>query len=167
MGLEPARGAPGPLTRLGVLVACALGALAPVETASPAIVIGRGIGGVAIGMSQKAVRSRLGRPRRVLHAKNEFGPYTEFRYGGYVVDFQGNATLTSVITTLARERTPAGVGVGSTWVQVRAKVPHVICQGVATLADCHVGELLPGKKVTDFFIRLGKVSRVIVGIVLD
>ncbi len=155
------------MKRLGGVAAAALCALALAESASPAIVIGRGIAGVALGMSQASVRARLGRPVRVVHAKNEFGSYTELRYRGYVVDFQGNAIVTAVVTTMAREKTPAGVGVGSSWSQVRAKVPGVRCQGVAALGDCHVGDFLPGKTVTDFFVRQGKVSRVVVGIVLD
>ena len=146
--------------RLGVFLAVGLVALVLAGTATPAIVIGRGIGGVVLGMRQAAVRAKLGRPVRVVHAKNEFGPYTEFRYRGYVVDFQSNLNVTAVVTTLARERTPAGVGVGSTWSQVRAKVPHVRCQGIAELGDCHVGDFLPGKTVTDFVFRHGKVSRV-------
>jgi hypothetical protein len=153
--------------RLGAFLAVGLAALALAGTASPAIVTGRGIGGVVLGMGQSAVRAKLGRPVRIVHAKNEFGSYTEFRYSGYVVDFQNNAKVTAVATTLARERTAGGVGVGSIWSQVRAKVPHVRCQGVPLLGDCHVGDFLPGKTVTDFVFRHGKVSRVLVGIVLD
>jgi hypothetical protein len=135
--------------------------------AAATIVIGRGIAGVRLGMSQAAVRFKLGRPARVVHGKNEFGSYTEFRYRGYVVDFQSNGNVTSIVTTLAREKTPAGVGVGSTWAQVRAKVPLVRCEGTAVLGDCHVGQLLPGRTVTDFFFKAGKVDRVVVGYVLD
>jgi hypothetical protein len=153
--------------RLGALLAAGLCALALAGAATPAIVIGRGIGGVVLGMGQSAVRAKLGRPLRAVHAKNEFGPYTEFRYRGYVVDFQSNVNVTAVVTTLAGERTPAGVGVGATWSQVRAKVPHVRCQGAPSLGDCHVGDFLPGKTVTDFVFRHGKVSRVVVGFVLD
>jgi hypothetical protein len=153
--------------RPGCLAAAVLCALALAGSASPAIAIGRGIAGVVLGMNQTSVRARLGRPVRVVHAKNEFGSYTELRYRGYVVDFQANATVTAVVTTLAREKTPAGVGVGSSWSQLRSKVPHVSCQGTATLGDCHVGDFLPGRTVTDFFFRHGKVDRVVVGIVLD
>jgi len=141
--------------------------LALAGSATATIVIGHGIAGVRLGMSRAAVRARLGRPAKVVHAKNEFGPYTEFRYRGYVVDFQQNATVTSITTTLAREKTTAGVGVGSTWEQVRRKVAHLRCEGSPVLGDCHVGQLLPGKTVTDFFFKAGKVARVLVGIVLD
>jgi hypothetical protein len=153
-------------------LACVLGlvvafALALATQASATIVINRGIGGVNLGMSQAAVRGKLGRPQRIVHSKNEFGPYTEFRYRGYIVDFQNNDAVTSVVTTLAGEKTPAGIGVGSLWSQVRTKVPNVRCEGLPVLGDCHVGALLPGRKVTDFFVKGGKVDRVVVGIVLD
>ena len=148
---------------LGLVAACALALTAQ---ASATIVINRGIGGVNLGMSQAAVRGKRGSPKKVVHGKNEFGPYTEFRYTGYVVDFQNNDAVTSIVTTLAREKTPAGIGVGSLWSQVRTKVPNVRCEGPPLLGDCHVGALLPGRKVTDFFVKGGKVNRV-VGIVLD
>jgi hypothetical protein len=153
------------LAGLVVLVAACM--LALTAQASATIVINRGIAGVNLGMRQIEVRAKLGRPRQIVHGKNEFGPYTEFRYTGYVVAFQNNGTVTSVVTTLAREKTPAGIGVGSPLSQVRAKVPHVRCEGRPLLGDCHVGDLLPGRKVTDFFVRGGRVDRVVVGIVLD
>jgi hypothetical protein len=135
--------------------------------ASAAVAVGTGIGGVAIGMSRTAVRAKLGKPTRVVHAKNEFGPYTQFRYRGYTVDFQGNETVTSVETTLARERTASGVGVGSTWEQVKSKVPGVVCEGSPLLGHCHVGKLLPGRTVTDFSFSNSHVQSVLVGVVLD
>ena len=46
-------------------------------------------------------------------------------------------------------------------------MPNVRCEGLPLLGDCHVGELLPGRKVTDFFVKAGRVNRVVVGIVLD
>lgn len=150
-------------------VAVAAGALALVlaAAAGSTIVIGRSIGGVRLGMSQAAVRRTLGRPVRVVHASNEFGTYTEFRYRGYTVDFQGDVSVTSVSTMLRRERTPSGVGVGSTLGQVRSKVPGVACEGPAAVRHCHVGKLLPGRKVTDFAFHNGVVQRITVGVVLD
>ena len=155
--------------RRALAIAAGVAAVALVlsGTAGATIVVGKSIDGVVLGMSQAAVRASAGRPRQVLHRTNDFGPYTEFRYPGYVVDFQGNAKVTAVVTTLARERTPGGAGVGSTWDEVKAKVPRVQCEGAPSIGNCHVGQFLPGRTVTDFFFRRGVVSKVVVGIVLD
>jgi hypothetical protein len=142
-------------------------ALVSAAAGGSTIVVGKGIAGITLGMSQAAVRAKLGRPPKVLHRKNEFGSYTEFRYSGYVVDFQGNERATAVVTTSAKERTPAGVGVGATWEQVHAKVANVRCEGSPAVGNCHVGDFMPGKVVTDFFFRRGVVSKVVVGYVLD
>ena len=147
--------------------ACILVVFAFAAVASAAIVPQRGIAGVRLEMTKTEVRAVLGAPRRAVHGSNEFGSFTVYRYRGLRVTFQGNRTVTSIFTTRAGERTAAGVGVGSTEGQVRAKVAGVRCRTESGFRHCFVGRFLPGRRVTDFRIRRGHVTSVQVAFVLD
>jgi hypothetical protein len=149
------------------LTACAVAALVVAGSAAATIVPQRGIGGVTLGMTKAKVRSIRGAPVKVRIARNDFGPYTVYRYRGLVVTFQGNAKVTSLETSSRRERTRSGVGVGSTESQVRAGVPRVRCRTESGVRHCSRGAFLPGRRVTDFFFKRGVVSRVNVGFVID
>ncbi|TML60224.1 MAG: hypothetical protein E6G22_11435 [Actinobacteria bacterium] len=149
-------------------LAAALAAfLVCVATASAAIVPQRGIAGVRLEMTRAQVRAVLGMPATVVHGSNDFGSFTAYRYRGLRVTFQGNRTVTAIFTTRAGERTAAGVGVGSTEGQVRAKVTGVRCRTESGFRHCFVGRFLPGKRVTDFRIKRGHVTSVQVAFVLD
>ena len=150
----------------GGLLAAGL-ALAVTAAAAAAIVPQRGIAGVSLGMSQVRVRAVLGRPARVVRGSNAFGRYTEFRYGGLSVAFQGNTAATGIDTTRRRDRTVTGVGVGSSEAQVRRGVRGVRCRTELGRRHCFVGRFLPGRRVTDFRLRRGRVVSLTVALVLD
>jgi len=141
-------------------------ALMPAAAAAT-IVPQKGIAGVRLGMSQAKVGSVLGAPKSTKHGTNDFGPYTTFRYSKLVITFQGNTAVTSMSTTRRTEKTGTGVGVGSTEAQVRARVKGVTCKTEFGSRHCYLGAFLIGRRVTDFFVKNGRVTRVNIGRVLD
>lgn len=141
--------------------------LASAAAASAAIVPQRGIAGLRLTMTRAQVRAVLGAPAAAIHGRNDFGSFTVYRYRGLRVTFQGNRTVTAILTTRTTERTAAGVGVGSAEGRVRAKVAGVRCRTESGFRHCFVGRFLPGKRVTDFHIRRGRVTSVQVAFVLD
>jgi hypothetical protein len=155
--------------RAAVAAVSLLAVLALVGTASAKLVPQQGMAGVALGMSLPQARAVLGAPSRAIHGTNDFGVYTELRYAGRALRlvFQGNGGLTSISTTGRRERTRTGVGVGSTESQVKHGVPGVRCAGTGTARHCFLGTFSAGKRVTDFRLAEGRVSRVVVGFVID
>jgi hypothetical protein len=159
---------PGPAVLLAVLAAL----LAVPPAASAAIVPQEGIRGVKLDMPVAEVRATLGRPTRFRTVRNEIlGKVREWRYGLTVVTFNStaaDATVVSIDTRSRAERTAAGIGVGSTRAAVRGKVPDTRCLVEFSYDHCFVGAWRPGQVVTDFAIdRRGRVSRVVVGRVLD
>jgi hypothetical protein len=137
-------------------------------SAGAVIQLDRGIAGARLGNTKAEVRAALGRPARVRNGNNVFGPFTEFRYaGGIRVTFQGGNGVTGVTTTGLGDRTSRGVGVRSTENAVERRVPGVDCATFAGTRICQRGEGLPGGRVTAFFLRNGRVTRVTVAFVID
>ncbi len=143
------------------IVAAALASLASPAVAR--IVPQRSIASVELGMTRTEVRATLGTPTRVHRGSNEFGHFTVFRYFRLKVTFQGDASVTAVKTTRRRERTRSGVGVGSTRAQVDARVANTRCGR----RECVIGRFLPGRRVTVFRLFNGRVTSVLVGLVID
>jgi hypothetical protein len=128
----------------------------------------RGIAGARIGNTKAEVRTALGQPNQVRNGTNDFGPFTVYLYaGGIRVTFQSGNKVTAVSTKGLGDRTARGVGVRSTRAAVEQRVPGVDCNTFMGTTICQRGEGLPGQRVTAFFIRGGRVVRVIVGIVID
>ena len=155
-----------PVRRVPALavVAVTLAAAAPVDAR---ILVQRGIAGVELRMTKAQVRSNLGTPTRIRSGRNEFGRYVEFVYPRVTVSFQGGARATGLRTRSRLERTGRGIGVGSTEAEVKAKVADVRCRTESGFRHCFLGRFLPGRVITDFHIRRGRVSSVVVGFVLD
>lgn len=149
---------------LGSVIAVVLAGAAP---ANAAIVVQHGIAGLELQMTKAQVRAKLGRPAKVRTGKNEFGKYTEFVYPRVTVLFQSGPRATALRTFSRAERTPRGVGVGSSESQVRAKVAGVKCRAEFGSRHCYVGKFLPGRVITDFQIRKGRVRSIVVGFVVD
>lgn len=153
--------------RRALLLVVIAGVLGLAGLAGATIVPQKGIAGVTIGMSQGKVRGVRGRPASVKRGTNDFGRYTIIRYAGLQVTFRGNGPVTNISTTRPGERTASGVGVSSTEAQVKAKVAGVKCKTESRFRHCFVGRFLPGKRVTDFTSKRGKVTLVDVGLVID
>jgi hypothetical protein len=155
------------LRRSLILAACAAFLVVP-ATADAMIQIDKGIAGARVNNTKAQVRAALGTPASVKNGTNDFGAFTQFRYtGGLRIVFQGGSRVSSIDLTGQGDRTARGVGVGSTERAVKRKVPGVTCETIVGFRSCHTGDFLPGKRMTDFHIRNGKVSRVTVGIVID
>ena len=124
--------------------------------------------GITLDMTQAQVKKVLG-SGSAQRGKNDFGPYTILRYPKLDINviFQGNARVTTITTSGKRERTTKDIGVGSSERAVKRNVRGVKCETFAGIRSCHVGSFLPGKRVTDFVIRRGRVSRVTIGYVID
>jgi hypothetical protein len=139
--------------------------------AAALIVVQRSIAGVTLGMTAKQVRAVLGKPDAVSYPSNPIqGTVKRYRYGlTEVFIARGKDGRVYLVTTRStRQKTSDGVGVSSSEAAVHAHVKGVHCEGSGATRTCEVGRLLPGHRVTSFFIsKAGKVRRVSLGLVID
>jgi hypothetical protein len=141
--------------------------LAP-ASAGAIIQLDRGIAGARLDNTKAQVRAALGQPKRVQNGSNVLGPFTVFHYaGGIRVNFLSGNRVTAVTTSGLGDRTSRGVGVRSTENAVEQRVPGVSCQTFSGTRICQRGEGLPGDRITAFFLRNGRVTRVTVAFVID
>ena len=152
------------------VLAVALAALAVLALSAPAgatIVPQQGIAGIRLQMTKAQVRAKLGTPKKTRDGKNDFGPYSTWVYPRVTINFQGRKKVSSMQTLSPVERTAGGVGVGSPEARVKARVPGVKCTTDFNSRQCFIGAFKPGRTVTVFSIKSGKVRAVVVGVVLD
>ena len=154
---------------VAALVACLL---VPPAASDAAIVPQKGIRGIELGMTVAQVRAAAGSPSSFRTVRDEIiGRVRIWRYGLTTVRFDGTAPDAKVLgvdTRSRRERTAAGVGIGSTRATVRRKISGVRCLVEFSYDHCFVGRWRAGQVVTDFAIDArGRVSRVAVARVVD
>ena len=158
------------MRRLALLTLVAFAGLT--ASASATIVPQEGMLGIKLRQTVSPVRETLGPPDSIVFVDNEIiGRQRVYRYGRTTVSFDGaarDARVIGISTKSRRERTANDVGVGSTRRTVARKVRGVTCKVEFGVDHCYVGSFRAGRRVTDFLIgRRGRVTRVVVGIVID
>ena len=152
-----------PLTVLLVLAAAA--------PAGAVVVPQRSMLDIELGMTVQEVRGAAGATDAVAFVQHPIiGRTRVYRYGRTRVGFDGDHARAEVInldTTSRTERLANGIGVGSTRRAVRTRVPRVRCRVEFGLDHCFIGEFRAGRTVTDFRMRKGRVTRIVIGIVVD
>jgi hypothetical protein len=110
--------------RIGVLTVIVV--LAFPALAGAKIVVSQSIAGVSLGESMNQVRSHLGAPPKVTHG----GGTTTWKYLPgrlLLVVFGGKGHVTEVFTENTSQRTPSGIGVGSSQAAVKSHIKGVSC----------------------------------------
>ena len=134
------------LAGLAVLAVLGAGSAAAAPERDAVVRPGRGIGKVTLGMTQAQVRAALGGRGLVAKRRNVgFGQVyveLEWAYGAWNVGFEGRpGSLRAVMvgTTLRRQRTPHGLGLGSRAREILRVYPAATCSDwVGTGTDSSV-----------------------------
>ncbi len=123
--------------------------------ASATILPGKGMSGVALGMSKAQVRARLGGPIGTGGGR--------WYYARVWVGFRAGRAV-EVTTTRSTERTRAGLGVDSSESALRAAYAGLSCAAATPFRRCRLGSGAPGTRVTDFMVGRGRVLQVTVAL---
>jgi hypothetical protein len=150
-------------------------AIAPKGLAAPGpearrIVPQAGVAGVRLLMTEARVRALLGPPVRTVRRTSEIlGRSRELVYRGLRVTFPGRSggNAIAIQAESPRYRTRTGVGVGSTEIAAAAGLRGERCSTSGGARVCVIGQELPGRTVTLLRLRGGRVSSVLIGIVID
>jgi hypothetical protein len=129
-----------------------------------------GIAGVRLLVTEAQLRELLGPPVRTIRRKPEIlGRSRELVYRGLRFTFPGwsGGNAIAIQAESPRYRTRKGVGVGSTESAAAAGLSGERCSTSGDVRSCVIGQELPGRTVTLLRVRDGKVSSVLIGIVID
>jgi hypothetical protein len=143
------------MRRLAAIASAAVLAAAAAADASATIVPGKGMSGVALGMTKAQVRARLGAPVGTGGGR--------WYYARVWVGFRGGRAV-EITTTRSTERTRDGLGVDSTEAALRAAYPGLECSAATPFRRCRVGSGAPGTRVTDFMLGRGRVLQVTIAL---
>ena len=143
------------MRRLAAIASAAVLAAAAAADASATIVPGKGMSGVALGMTKAQVRARLGAPIGTGGGR--------WYYARVWVGFRGSRAV-EITTTRSTERTRGGLGVDSTEPALRASYPGLKCSTASPFRRCRLGSGAPGTRVTDFMVGRGRVLQVTVAL---
>ena len=150
-----------------ICVLTAIAVLAFPALAGAKVVVNQSIAGVSLGESMNQVRSHLGAPPHVTHGSGT----TTWKYVPgrlLLVVFGGKGHVTEVFTENPSQRTPSGIGVGSSQAAVESHIKGVTCTHVPgfTGTECIVSVRHGSANwTTDFHIGPhGHVASVLVNI---
>jgi hypothetical protein len=153
-----------------VEIAVAPKGLAAPDAAARRIVPQVGIAGVRLLTTETDLRALLGPPVRTIRRKPEIlGRSRELVYRGLRITFPGwyGGNAIAIQAESSRYRTRKGVGVGSTETSAAAGLSGEKCSTSGDVRTCVIGQELPGRTVTLLRMRDGRVSSVLIGIVID
>ena len=147
-----------PVAFAGVFVASLLSILAAPALSSARIVPNSSIHGLRLGASYSSVISRLGPPGRVRTGfDGVLGATRTVSWGGLTIVFSAAASSTGLIaegisTTSRRERTSRGIGVGSSFNQLRRSFPGLRCWRNSP-RGCTLVRPQGGRPYTEFWLN--------------
>jgi hypothetical protein len=130
-------------------------ALVPSASATESTIYpGVGIGKVKLGMTRAQVARVLGKDY-IFNGRTATSVELAWDFGSWTVTFSRSRAV-QVAVTVPRQKTPAGVGPGSTWHELVVAYPNGVCTANSSLAHGGLAEYLVahrGGTQTIYYVR--------------